>query len=118
MEHILKANVYLANMPRDFGPMNEAYIKASRIHRLALSVTAMHGMLFLLRPGYHPRFFVSPTPRDLYTITPVMRLFRPIETIQFHRSFYLLWLFTVLTRISSGRFTVVGTPVFYRAPSR
>ncbi|KAG8726245.1 hypothetical protein FRC12_023577 [Ceratobasidium sp. 428] len=27
IEHILKANVYLANMPRDFGPMNEAYIK-------------------------------------------------------------------------------------------
>lgn len=27
LEHILKANVYLANMPRDFGAMNEAYIK-------------------------------------------------------------------------------------------
>ncbi|KAF8604343.1 YjgF-like protein [Ceratobasidium sp. AG-I] len=27
IEHILKANVYLANMPRDFGTMNEAYIK-------------------------------------------------------------------------------------------
>ncbi|KAH7333562.1 YjgF-like protein [Rhizoctonia solani] len=27
LEHILKANVYLANMPRDFATMNEAYIK-------------------------------------------------------------------------------------------
>ncbi|CAE6420955.1 unnamed protein product [Rhizoctonia solani] len=27
LEHILKVNVYLANMPRDFATMNEAYIK-------------------------------------------------------------------------------------------
>ncbi|KAG8691618.1 hypothetical protein FRC11_014702 [Ceratobasidium sp. 423] len=31
LEHILKANVYLANMPRDFATMNEAYIKVGII---------------------------------------------------------------------------------------
>lgn len=27
LEHIVKANVYLKNMERDFGPMNEIYIQ-------------------------------------------------------------------------------------------
>ncbi|ELU38565.1 endoribonuclease l-PSP domain-containing protein [Rhizoctonia solani AG-1 IA] len=31
LEHILKVNVYLANMPRDFATMNEAYIKVGII---------------------------------------------------------------------------------------
>ena len=54
LDHILKANVYLANMPRDFGTMNEAYIKVSwRVHTPALFPT--HLALPILLSGIAPR---------------------------------------------------------------
>lgn len=37
LEHIVKANVYLKNMERDFGPMNEIYIQVRYLLYLPFS---------------------------------------------------------------------------------
>jgi hypothetical protein len=65
LEHVLKANVYLANMPRDFAAMNEAYIKVGNIKFAPCSAQPMSpiliGLHFIIIRSFTLRARTFPT---------------------------------------------------------